>query len=133
MKKIILSICVLLITGFNVNSQELVIAEERVEPGIVFVFEGAIKDHIVPMSMHLQENQTNVHIEARVNWDINNVPKGAPKGGFVPYLHITARITIVQIWHPSFVFSNLDNLAIIKFILCSASVMSLSSSSSLRF
>ena len=69
MKKIILSICVLLITGFNVNSQELVIAEERVEPGIVFVFEGAIKDHIVPMSMHLQENQTNVHIEARVNWD----------------------------------------------------------------
>jgi hypothetical protein len=93
MKKIILSICVLLITGFNVNSQELVIAEERVEPGIVFVFEGAIKDHIVPMSMHLQENQTNVHIEARVNWDINNVPKGTPKGGFVPYLHITARIT----------------------------------------
>ena len=62
MKKIILSICVLLITGFNVNSQELVIAEERVEPGIVFVFEGAIKDHIVPMSMHLKENQTNVHL-----------------------------------------------------------------------
>ena len=92
MKKIILSICVLLITGFNVNSQELVIGEERVEPGIVFVFEGAIKDHIVPTSMHLKENQTNVHIEARVNWDINDVPKGTPKGGFVPYLHITARI-----------------------------------------
>ena len=38
MKKIILSICVLLITGFNVNSQELVIAEERVEPGDCFCF-----------------------------------------------------------------------------------------------
>ena len=93
MKKIILSICVLLITWFNVNSQELVIGEERIEPGVVFVFEGAIKDHIFPMSMHLQENETNVHIEARVNWDINNVPKGTPKGGFVPYLHITAKVT----------------------------------------
>ena len=93
MKKKIFSIYVLLITGFHVNSQELVIGEERIEPGIIFVFEGAIKDRIMPLSMHLKENQTNIHIEARVNWDTNKVPKGTPKGGFVPYLHITTRVT----------------------------------------
>ena len=70
--------------------QELVIGEERVEPGIVFIFEGAVKDHIMPMGMHLDEDQTHVHIEARVNWDEINIPQGTPGGGFVPYLHITA-------------------------------------------
>ena len=55
-------------------------------------FEGAIKDHIVPLSMHLSENQTNIHIEARVNWDIKNIPQGAPLGGFIPYLHINAKV-----------------------------------------
>ena len=71
---------------------ELVIGERRVEPGIVFIFEGAIKDHVMPMSMHLSESQTNVHIEARVNWDEREIPKGTPIGGFVPYLHITALV-----------------------------------------
>ena len=31
------------------------IGEEKVEPGIVYIFEGAIKDHVMPMSMHLSE------------------------------------------------------------------------------
>ena len=79
--------------SFLVAAPELVIGEKRIEPGIVFIFEGAIKDHIMPMGMHLNEDQTNVHIEARVNWDDNNVPDGTPAGGFVPYLHITATIT----------------------------------------
>tara|TARA_Y100000768_G_scaffold154652_1_gene115530 strand:+ start:409 stop:948 length:540 start_codon:yes stop_codon:yes gene_type:complete len=73
-------------------SQELVIGEERVEPGIVFIFEGAIKDHIMPKEMHLKENQSNIHIEARVNWDEVNIPDGTPEGGFVPYLAINAKI-----------------------------------------
>ena len=47
----------------------------------------------MPMGMHLNEDQTNVHIEARVNWDENNIPEGTPAGGFVPYLHITATVT----------------------------------------
>mgnify|MGYP000324188155 CR=1 FL=1 len=93
MKKLIFSIYILLVISFNLNAQELVIGEERVEPGIIFVFEGAIKDHIMPLSMHLKENQTNVHIEARVNWDTNKIPRGTPKGGFIPYLHITAKVT----------------------------------------
>jgi|TARA_B110000483_G_scaffold6528_1_gene7735 uncharacterized protein involved in high-affinity Fe2+ transport len=93
MRNLKLIIYIFLTVSFSLNAQELVIAEERVEPGIIFVFEGAIKDHIMPSSMHLKENQTNVHIEARVNWDINNVPAGTPLGGFIPYLHITAKVT----------------------------------------
>ena len=63
MKKIIFSVFAFLTFYIGLNAQELIIGEERVEPGIIFVFEGAIKDHIMPYSMHLRENQTNVHIE----------------------------------------------------------------------
>ena len=91
MKKILL----ITISIFNLllAAPELVIGEEKVNPGIVFIFEGAIKDHIMPMGMHLKEDQTHIHIEARVNWDENNIPDGTPPGGFVPYLHITSMIT----------------------------------------
>ena len=95
MNKLILIISLALININNAlsNNPELVIGEERVEPGIVFIFEGAIKDHVMPKSMHLAENETHVHIEARVNWDEANIPDGTPPGGFVPYLHITSTIT----------------------------------------
>jgi len=73
-------------------SQELVIGEERVEPGIVLIFEGAIKDVIEPKSNNLSVEETNVHIEARVNWDSVNIPDGTPPGGFVPYLKISSII-----------------------------------------
>jgi len=91
MKKII---HLLLILNLSlVFSQELIIGEETVDPGIVFIFEGAVKDHVMPNGMHLKEVQTNIHIEARVNWDTKNIPIGTPAGGFVAYLHITAKIT----------------------------------------
>ena len=76
----------------HVNGLELVIAQERVEPGIVFVFEGAVKDRISPSRHHLAESETHVHIEARVNWDTRSIPPGAVPGGFVPYLYISARV-----------------------------------------
>ena len=92
MKKIIFY--TFLIFGyFNITAQELIIGQETIEPGIVFIFEGAVKDHVMPHGMHLKESQTNIHIEARVNWDTTNVPAGTPSGGFVAYLHITAKIT----------------------------------------
>ena len=90
MKKILY---ILVTLNFLYANPELVIGEQRVEPGIVFIFEGAIKDHIMPMGMHLNEDQTHVHIEARVNWDEENIPEGTPAAGFVPYLHITATVT----------------------------------------
>ena len=84
----------LLILNLNFSfSQELIIGEETVHPGIVFIFEGAVKDHVIPEGMHLKENQTNIHIEARVNWDTDDIPDGTPSGGFVAYLHITAKVT----------------------------------------
>ena len=91
MFKILFLSFTLIFKGFL--NPELIIGKERVEPGIIFIFEGAIKDQITPMSMHLSENLTSVHIEARVNWDTNNIPKGTPIEGFVPYLNIAATIT----------------------------------------
>ena len=77
---------------FFSNAVELIIGEEKVDPGIVFIFEGAVKDNIYPSSYHLSESQADVHIEARVNWDNEKIPEGAVAGGFIPYLHITALI-----------------------------------------
>ena len=89
----LLCLTILLMSGIFSNAQELIIGKERIEPGIVVIFEGAIKDMIMPSSSNLNENLTDVHIEARVNWDTDNIPNGTPKGGFVPYLHINALIT----------------------------------------
>ena len=83
----------MMLFNFLLAAPELVIGEERVNPGVVFIFEGAVKDHVMPMGMHLPEDQTHVHIEARVNWDEINIPDGTPPGGFVPYLHITSTVT----------------------------------------
>ena len=55
-------------------SQELIIGEERIDPGIILIFEGAIKDEVFPISNNLNVNETNIHIEARVNWDTKNTP-----------------------------------------------------------
>ncbi len=77
---------------FFSSASELIIGEEKVDPGIVFIFEGALKDNIYPSSFHLPESQTDVHIEARVNWDNEKIPEGAVPGGFIPYMHITALV-----------------------------------------
>ena len=90
--KILYIICIFISLQNLSYSQELVIGEERVKPGIVFIFEGAIKDHIMPEEMHLMENVSNIHIEARVNWDNKDIPEGTPAGGFVPFLAINAKI-----------------------------------------
>ena len=97
MKKFNNVVSILLFTIFffalnNVSSQELIIGEERVEPGIVFIFEGAIKDTVHPESTNLLEDETNVHIEARVNWDATNIPDGAIPDGFIPYLRISSTV-----------------------------------------
>ena len=92
MKKTTLLLIAVLITAYS-NSQELIIGEERVDPGIILIFEGAIKDEVFPKSNNLNVNDTNIHIEARVNWDTKNIPDGTPAGGFVPYLHMTAMVT----------------------------------------
>ena len=85
-----LSIFLVLLNFFY--NPELIIGEEKIPPGIIIIFEGAVKDKIYPSSLHLPVDHTDVHIEARVNWDNYNLPKGAVLGGFIPYLHITALV-----------------------------------------
>ena len=98
-----LSFFLVVISISNVFSQELVLGEERIEPGIIFIFEGAIKDKVYPKSINLEEKYTDVHIEARVNWDNKNLPDGTPLGGFVPYLYINATITNEKTGQKTFV------------------------------
>lgn len=75
--------------------EEMVIGETLLPPGIEFIFEGAIKDDVTPTRLHLDEDATDVHLEARVTWSTDpevEIPPGNVRGGFVPYLHITARV-----------------------------------------
>ena len=90
--RIFIGLSIYLLMTINSFSQELIIGEERIDPGIILIFEGAIKDMVMPESNNLSMEQTNVHIEARVNWDINNIPDGTPAGGFVPFLKISSII-----------------------------------------
>ena len=55
MKNFIFGIVSILTFTIYSNAQELIIGEERVEPGLLFIFEGAIKDHVSPSSLHLEE------------------------------------------------------------------------------
>ncbi len=88
--KVLISLSICLFMTVNSFSQELIIGEERIEPGIILIFEGAVKDVVMPESNNLSVEQTNVHIEARVNWDITNIPYGTPPAGFVPFLKISS-------------------------------------------
>ena len=83
-------ICTL--TLATAQAEEMIIGEETLDNGIQFIFEGAVKDSVTPALRHLSEDQTDVHIEARVNWSEQSVPPGAPAGGFVAYLIIEALI-----------------------------------------
>ncbi len=92
MKKCPAVLCLTLLLAGHVHAVELIIGEETVAPGIVFIFEGAVKDDITPAAHHLPADKTHVHLEARVNWAEKSIPQGTPAGGFVPYLTITARV-----------------------------------------
>ena len=93
MKNYILTTILSIVISNSLISQELIIGEERIKPGIVFIFEGAIKDIVYPENYNLAEELTDIHIEARVNWDTQNIPEGTPAGGFIPYLKINAIVT----------------------------------------
>ncbi len=72
--------------------EEMIIGDERIEPGIRTIFEGAIKDTVHHGGHHLAEKDTDVHIEARITWDSKDIPKGAVANGFVPYLQVSAEV-----------------------------------------
>ena len=89
-KKIISFIFILLLNN-AIYSSEMIIGEEKIEPGINIIFEGAIKDDVAPSDFFLSESGTDVHLEALINWS-NDAPNGSPKGGFIPYLNVEAQV-----------------------------------------
>ena len=70
---------------------EMVIGESSMDPGIILIFEGGIKDDIQPAKYYLEEKSTDVHIEVLANWS-ETAPSGSPIGGHVAYLEVTAEI-----------------------------------------
>ena len=76
------------------NSSEMIIGEESIGNNISVVFEGAPKDKIFssPNNKQLPKSETDIHIEALINWkeDIE-IPSQIP-GSFIPYLIVSANI-----------------------------------------
>jgi len=89
MKK--LSIYLVILCSFFVNSEELIFGKESLPNGINIIFEAAPKDTIFPEKYFLDEIRTDIHIEMLINWS-DKSPSGSPNGGFIPYLNVLAVI-----------------------------------------
>tara|TARA_B110000444_G_C18467996_1_gene423350 strand:+ start:52 stop:630 length:579 start_codon:yes stop_codon:yes gene_type:complete len=87
----ILIFFVIIVLGTLAKANEMVIGEEKISPGINLVFEAAIKDDIEPKEFHLEEKDSDIHIEALVTWSSDG-PRGSMEGGFIPYLNIEVQI-----------------------------------------
>ena len=83
-----------LIASLNISGElpEMILGNEKIEPGINLVFEGAIKDDVFPSSVFGSEEDSDIHLEVLANWN-ENAPSGSPEGGFVAYLRIEVVIT----------------------------------------
>lgn len=75
----------------SLSGEEMVIGKKSISPGIEFIFEAAPKDTIFPNSLHLPENETDIHIEMLASWKEDNLAL-APSGSFVAYLEVEAII-----------------------------------------
>ena len=94
--KIFLSIiCATFLIQIPLSSSEMILGKEKISKDISVVFEGAPRDKIFssPNNPHLTESETDVHIEALINWNEDiDIPSQVP-GSFIPYLIVTAKIT----------------------------------------
>ena len=95
-KKIFLSIiCTTFLTQIPLSSSEMILGTEKITKDITVIFEGAPRDKIFssPNNPHLSESETDVHIEALINWNEDiDIPSQVP-GSFIPYLKVRAKIT----------------------------------------
>lgn len=90
---LILLILALGISVQSAHAQEEIFGEETVGPGVQLTFIAAPQDAVDPAVMHLSEAETDVHLEVLAGWtEEASTDVGAPAGGFVPYLHVFARI-----------------------------------------
>jgi uncharacterized protein involved in high-affinity Fe2+ transport len=84
----------LLLCAPDAHAQEKMFGTEVVEPGIEFTFLAAPKDDVDPQAQNLAETQTDIHLEVLATWTAEaSASLGAVEGGFVPYLHLFARVT----------------------------------------
>ena len=91
----LLIICTTFLIQIPLSSSEMILGEEKITKDINVVFEGAPRDKIFssPKNPHLSESETDVHIEALINWDEDiDIPSQVP-GSFIPYLKVRAKIT----------------------------------------
>jgi|TARA_B100001996_G_scaffold175814_1_gene134244 hypothetical protein len=70
---------------------EMIIGTGYIKPGVDLIFEGGVKDEIMPQQYYLSENETDVHIEVLANWS-SEAPEGSPEGGHVAYLNVNATL-----------------------------------------
>jgi uncharacterized protein involved in high-affinity Fe2+ transport len=70
---------------------EMLIGTGSIQPGVDLIFEGGIKDDIMPNEFYLSENETDIHLEVLANWS-NDSPDGSPLGGHVAYLNVSATV-----------------------------------------
>ncbi len=76
-----------------VYSEEQIIAVEKLSEEITITFEAAPKDTLFNDSeKQLSEKDTDIHIEALVNWHEDISIEGQNPGGFIPYVNITTEI-----------------------------------------
>ena len=68
---------------------EMIIGTGSIEPGVDLIFEGGVKDDVMPNEYFLSESETDVHIEVLANWS-SKAPNGSPEGGHVAYLNVNA-------------------------------------------
>ena len=59
---------------------EMLIGTGSIQPGVDLIFEGGVKDDIMPNEFYLSENETDIHLEVLANWS-NDSPDGSPLGG----------------------------------------------------
>ena len=85
-------IILLLLLSTQLLAEEMIIGKESICPGIDIIFEGEPKDTVFPKENHLEESRTDIHIEMLANWSKEN-KFGAPSGGFVGYLEVSAQVT----------------------------------------
>jgi uncharacterized protein involved in high-affinity Fe2+ transport len=89
-KNRIMGISILLIMlQYQVIHAEMIIGTGSIEPGVDLIFEGGVKDDVMPNKHFLSENETDVHIEVLANWS-SEAPDGSPEGGHVAYLNVNA-------------------------------------------
>ncbi len=79
---------------------EMVIGESSMDPGIILIFEGGIKDDIQPAKYYLEEKSTDVHLEVLANWSeteiINEQTKESSSVELTPHLNMSDNLHYAQ-------------------------------------